>query len=318
VITLSEEKVAAVFTHAEALAAAERAFRALDAGKVEMPPRGEVRIPSHSGTQLTMPCYIHDELGEALTVKIVSVFENNGTRGLPVIQAFLQLQDPETGVLLALMEAEHLTAMRTAAASVLSTKLFANPSPKSILVVGLGRQARTHILAMADAFPGLRIHVCDKKPARAIEFCAKFAEFVKSPLIPVERPSDCLAEVSVVCLATNSREPVLLGDEVRPGLHVTAIGSFRPDMAEFDCNLIVRARVYVDQLGAAQKGAGELIQAASHEVWSWNDIAGELGGVLNSKVRGRTSSDQITVFKSVGLAVQDATAAASVYRIVSA
>ncbi len=315
-LILDRECVRAVFTVEAAIEAAEVAFTALARGLATMPQRLATRVEEHAGTHLSMPCYVNAEGAEALCIKVVTVFERNMPDfGLPTTLAFLALHDPRTGELLALMDAEYLTVRRTAASSALATDRLAPPEAHTLAIFGSGAQAAGHVEAMLAVRPVERVLVVSPDP-RAPAFCEEMTGRFGVPVVHEPDPGRVASEAQILGATTNSTTPVFPGHALRPGAHINAIGSFRPDMRELDGETVRRSTVYVDRREAAQNGAGDLMQAADEGTLDWTTVR-ELGALLIGEAPGRQTPDEITLYKSVGVAVQDATAAATVYRAAS-
>jgi ornithine cyclodeaminase/alanine dehydrogenase-like protein (mu-crystallin family) len=307
-LLLDRNAVKSVFGVEEALAAARAAFLTLAHQKVDMPQRLSVRISHHRGTHLTMPCYAFGSSAEALTMKVATVFEDNpSARGIPATLAFLLLHDPKTGELRALMDAEYLTAMRTAAASALATDLLAPPEASRLTIFGAGNQAAAHVEAMRAVRPITAVTICSRTPERA-ERLADSLTGVEPQVEP--DPHRAIIGADIVCTATTATSQVFSIEALPESVHINAVGAFRPDMCELPPTLFSRCLTVVDQRAAAQAGAGDLIQAADQGLLDWEDVV-ELGELL---LRPRGFSHSVTVFKSVGLAVQDALAADFIYR----
>jgi len=290
------------------------AFVALDEGRAVMPQRASTRVEPRQGTHLSMPCYLRSVAGEVLSIKLATVFERNAADfGLPGTMASLVLHDPRTGEILALMDAEYLTAVRTGAASALATEFLALPDASKAIVFGAGGQAETQLEGVAQTRRLQHAYVVSTNREQSEAFAARMSKRLGFEVTVAEDPASAVRECLIVCTATTSAEPVFNGSDLPLGAHVNAIGSFRPDMCELDAETIRRARVFVDRLEAAQNGSGELIQAVHSGDWNWTDLAGELGGLASGRTTGRTSPDEITVFKSLGLAVQDAAVAGWIY-----
>jgi alanine dehydrogenase len=311
-ILLDRAAVASVFGMPEALQAARSAFLSLAKDRAVMPQRLAVNVAEHAGTHLSMPCYVSGEDGEALTIKIATVFGQNPKRfGLPTTLAFLLLQDPRTGALLALMDAEYLTAQRTGAASGVATDLLAKSDAKVVTLFGAGGQAGAQVEAMLAVRPVERVNVVSLELDKAEGFAASLRDQHGVQARAMIDRAQAVSEADIVCAATNATTPLFPAEAVGPGTHVNAVGAFRGDMAELPAELLGQALVVVDRLEAAQAGAGDLIQAADAGQLSWSDVR-ELGSLL---LEGAPDAGgRPTVFKSVGLAVQDAIAAAAVYR----
>ncbi len=308
-LLLDRATVESVFTMADAIPVARASFLALEAGQAHMPER--LAIGVGSGTHLTMPCYVEQSGGGIVNVKIATVYPNNPALGLGTTLAFLVLQDARTGELLALMDAEHLTRMRTGAGCAVATDLLARKESRVLTVFGAGAQAEAQVEAMLLVRPIERIFIVSRSADRR----DALVERLRSRGLdchPGEGEA-CVRESDIVCTATSSRTPVVFGECLRPGTHINSVGSFRADLAELDVVAVGLCDVYVDHEPAARNGAGELIQAVSAGSWNWDRLCGSLGQLLAQKVAGRRSPEAISLFKSVGVAVQDSFAAQAIY-----
>lgn len=311
---LDRNAVASVFTMDSAIQMAKAAFLALDEGRAVMPERLATRVAQHSGTHLSMPCYAHDDEGDSLSIKVATVFEQNPDRGLPTTMAFLLLHDAETGELISLMDAEYLTAMRTGAASALATQMLAPEDALVATVFGAGPQAESQLEGVAHVRPIQTAYVVSRNPQQTQDFARRMAGRLGIEVLAASSARDAVGASQVICAATISKSPVFDSADLQPGTHVNAVGAFRPDMCELDAEVLSRSRIFVDRLESAQTGAGDLIQAVQAGRMEWDQVAGELGGLVSGRLPGRTSPEQTTVFKSVGLAVQDVFAARWIYQ----
>lgn len=307
---LSSEDVAACLDMASAIDAVREAFRALALGRAAMPQRVATGVAPVGGTHLSMPCFV----GDALTLKSVTVFPGNAALGVPTTQGVLILHDADTGAPLAMMDAEHLTRVRTGAASALATDLLARLEADSALIFGAGAIAQWQLAGIAAVRTLRRVRIVDPNRERA-EALGRWASETLGLDDAAPGGASETAAADIVCCATSSATPVFDGRDLRPGTHVNGVGSFRADMCELDCETVRRSRVFVDHVPAAQAGAGELIAAVEQGAFAWEDLAGTLGQLVIGAVPGRTHDDEITCFKSVGLAVQDAVCARRVYDI---
>lgn len=292
----------------EAIGLAREAFLALARGQVEMPQRLATRVPHHHGTHLSMPCYVKTAEREILIVKVVTVFEDNHAFAKPATMGHLLLHDPTTGELLALMDAEALTAIRTGAASALATDLLAPAGVHSLGLIGAGEQAAAQVEGMLAVRPIERIVIYSRTKVRAMALSARLHTQHGVECLVAQSAEEIARTCRLICCATNSATPVLRGEWLQPGTHINAVGAFRADMAELDADAVGRSRVVVDYLPAARNGAGDLIQATGLD---WARVR-ELGEVLQTNFERQP--EDITLFKSVGTAVQDAFAADWVYR----
>lgn len=306
---LTAEDVRRALPMATAIAAMRDAFRELSAGEAEVPLRSRLDVSQNAGVTLIMPSYLK-RTGE-MAVKIVSVFSRNPERQLPTIHALVVALDDQTGAPAALLEGAALTALRTGAASGAATDALARPESRTGAIFGSGAQARTQLEALCTVrrLERVWIYSLDEPSARRlIEECAGQAP-IPSEVRIAASPQQAVEEADVICTATTSATPVFPDDALRPGVHINAIGSFTPTMQEIDPNTVRRARLVVDSRQAALAETGDLILPIQDGTITPDDIYAELGEILAGDVPGRTDEEQITLFKSVGLAVQDAVAA---------
>jgi len=301
---LTANDVRAALTMPDAIAAMRVAFGEFSAGRAEVPMRS--RLVSPQGVTLVMPALMADK--GALGVKIVSIFENNPAQGLPTVTAAVLVLDPATGMPLALMDGTGLTALRTGAAGGLAADLLARKDAAVMALFGAGVQARAQLAAVRAVRDIYRVNLVDPDEKAAMALMAEVATSEKAPAITYFNDAEAaVAEADIVAAATTSRKPVFDGRHLRPGTHVTGVGSFTPEMQEIDAETIRRARVVVDSREACAAEAGDLIVAGALD-----RIDAEIGEIVNGAYPGREDDEQITYFKSVGLAVQDAAVAAAV------
>lgn len=279
-----------------AIQAMRDAFGQLSSGRATIPVR--THLESGGVTLLGMPGALTDP--PALGAKLVTVAPGNRERGLPAIHALVALMDPRTGVPVAVMDGEWLTALRTGAGSGLATDLLALPDASVLAVIGAGPQARTQIEAVRAVRPirEIRVHSRTGGSARALA-----AEMEGVDVSVADTSEAAVQGAQVVVTATDSCAPVI-PDRLSPGTHVNAVGGYRPDMQEIPSSLMGRARVVVDQVEATLAEAGDVVVPVSSGVLVPADLV-ELGEVVNGTAVGRTSPAEITVFKSVGNAAQD-------------
>jgi ornithine cyclodeaminase len=285
----------------EAVAAMKRAFSDLSGGRVVMPQRLAVPVAPADGTLLVKPAYVKDG---GLGAKLVSFFPRNAESGKAAITGIVILLDPATGEPVALLDGTFVTAWRTGAASGAATDLLARKDARVGALFGCGAQARTQILAI-DAVRSLKtIRVYDPAAGAAARFIEEMAPQVKATLVRAADPREAAEGADVICTATTSATPVFEGNCLTPGVHVNGVGSFTPRMQEVDIWTVERSSVFVDSRQAALTEAGDLIiatRAGVTEPGVWTEI----GDVVSGSKPGRTAEDQITFFKSVGVAVQD-------------
>jgi ornithine cyclodeaminase len=256
-----------------------------------------------------MPAHLQET--DALAIKIVSVFPENLSRGLSTIHAIVIALDAKTGQPIALLEGASLTAIRTGAASGAATELLAREESRKVAIFGSGVQARTQLEAVCTVRPIDQVVVYSLDEPGAQSFLDEMAGVgpIPSALSLADSPSEAIREADIICTATTSSQPVFSGNELAPGTHINAIGSFTPQMQEVDSETVKRAVVVVDSLEATLAEAGDLIIPMEKKLISSDHIHGELGEIVSGRKKGRSSPQEITLFKSVGIAVQDAAAA---------
>ena len=303
-LCLSADDLHAALPMEVAVRVVKQAFAAYSAGRAEAPLRTALSIPDRDATTLVMPCYLPDY---GLGTKVVSVFPQNRGGLKPVINGLVVLLDPETGEPMALVDGTALTAWRTGAASGAATDLLSVEHAREAAVIGAGAQARTQVMALdtVRSLDAIRIYARTADRVRAL--IEELQPHVSATLVAAESAVAAVRDVAIVCTATSSTTPVLDGSVLAPGTHVNAIGSFTTDMCEIDAGTIGRAHVFVDSVAAAAAEAGDLLAAEREGATQRQDWT-ELGLVITGTAPGR-DGDEITLFKSVGLAVQDIAAA---------
>ena len=296
-----------------AIDAMKQAFAAFSDGKALVPPRIHLPIAPHSGISFIMPSFVDAEAtsDQALAVKVVSLFDGNQARGLARIQAAVVVLEPDTGRPIALLDGAMLTAIRTAAASGAATDLLARRDCRTVALFGAGVQAITHLFAMCAVRPIEKIFVFGRTPSKVAALIAEFAgrPAIPAELIAADSPQQALQDADIVCCTTTSKEPIFDDADLKPGVHINAVGSYTPQAREVPPETVRRALVVVDSRHAAWEEAGDLIQPMQAGVIGREHIHAELGELVLGRKSGRSDDQQVTFFKSVGLAVQDAVAA---------
>lgn len=254
--------------------------------------------PAAGGEFLVMPAVD----GAAAGVKLLMVQPANADRGEPTIQGTYVLFDADRGRPVALLDGTALTRLRTPAASAIATDALARDDVSTLGIIGSGPQAAAHIEAMLCVRPAIEtIVVASRNPANAAAVVASITRADREVIVgSIEQAAGC----DIVCVATRSSEPVVTAAMVRPGTHINAVGAYRANMRELSADLLRAATVTVDELHAAHDEAGDLIMAVAAGGWSWDRVAGDLHTMSGGTTR-RTHPAEITVFKSVGLAVED-------------
>ena len=276
------------------------AFETYAAGDLILPSRQRLDVPG--GVVFAMPCA---GLGGRLGIKTVSVFDGNPSRGIPRLLATYALHDAGTGALMALLDGAYLTAVRTAAASALAATYLARPESSRVGVFGSGVQARFHLEALRARFPVTEAMVVGRTPAKATAFAAATERDLGVPVRAGAGPDEVLARADIVVTATTSGTPLFAGHLLRPGQCVLAVGAFTPATRELDTAAIRRARVFVDTREGALAEAGDLLMPLAEGAIEPSHLLGDLGDLVAGRVRGRQGTEEITVFKSVGTALED-------------
>ncbi len=310
-LILSASDVRMALPMGQTIEAMKRAFAAFSSGKADVPLRSRLSIPAHDAVSLFMPAYLADEEGEALAVKAVTLFPENYQMDLPLIHAAVLLFAANTGRPEALLEGSVLTAIRTGAASGAATDLLARPDSQTVAIFGAGVQARTQLEAVCTVRRVRTVWVFDPNQEKAERFKEEMAG--KRP-IPIDirvaqDPGQAVSEADIICTATTSRTPVFEDRFLKMGVHINAIGSYTPEMQEVPAETVQRACLVVDSRAAALAEAGDILQPMQEGKIDAKHIHAELGEVVLGWQVGRTDESRITLFKSVGLAVQDAAAA---------
>jgi ornithine cyclodeaminase/alanine dehydrogenase-like protein (mu-crystallin family) len=290
---LTEQQVREHLRMTELIPATEKALIDFSAGRVTQPVRSIISIDPPGGFLGLMPALAPDGLG----LKAVTFYPSNAERSLPTHMATIFLIDPQTGMPLAIMDGRLITEMRTAAVSAAATKLLASPDAKVLAILGSGVQARSHVeaLRLVRQFEEIRVW------SHTREHAERFAEEISAKSTSAE---EAVRDADVVVTATNSKIPVLKGSWLKPGCHVNAIGACRPDWRELDDEAMANV-VFVDSREGAMKESGDIILSGAK-------VYAELGEALSSKVPAR--ANETTIFKSLGMAVEDITAGLLVYR----
>lgn len=290
------------------------AMVAISNGETEMPQR--LIVPVSGQALLGVMPSAAKKIG-VFGAKIVSAHHGNAGSGVPVIQGYVVLFEVDHGSPFAIVEAAELTARRTAAASALATRLLARRDARTHGIFGSGVQARSHAEAIATAMPDLgELRIWGRSTDAVKSLIENLRGSITCKIRACENPAEA-AECDIVTCVTSSPEPVLAGETLRPGAHVNLIGAHTAKTREADGVAMARGRIFVDHCAAAKVEAGDILLAIDEEFIRWDDVAGELGEVVSGLLPGRTSDDEISIFKSVGLAVQDIYAANAVYRAAS-
>jgi len=303
VLTFSEEQVRQLADIDQVIAALRSAFARDFNSTLLMPVRTSMELKR--GVLLLMPCY--DRALPAAGVKLVSVTEAGG------VNASYELIDPESGRVRARMEANWLTDLRTAATSAVATDLSARREAETLGVFGTGRQARAHLAVLPHVRRFKRFLVCGSGRSDVKKFCSEIEREhgVQTEAVDAQQ---CAREADVLCTCTDSPLPLFDGRQLRPGAHLNVIGAFQPHTREVDDETVRRSRVVVDTYEGALAESGDLLIPLANGTIRRDHIVADLHEVASGKMQGRTSEDEITMFKSVGCALEDLVTAQLIYR----
>ena len=312
-LLLTKSDVVNVLDMKSTMEIVEKAFAELQKGTANMPARTPIKVEEHHGLALYMPAMIGD-MG-SLGAKIVTVYPDNPTKyHMPTVLGVIILLDVKTGEPVAIMDGGFLTAMRTGGVSGVATKYMARKDAKIGAILGSGVQAKAQVWAMVEAVDFEKVLVYSIDPPEKIEsFCNVQNAQHGVPFEPAESAEAACRATDVLTLATSAAEPIIDYDWLKPGTHINGIGSHAPHMRELDEKTVTNAYIIADQKEACLAESGDFIIPMNEGKWNESMLAGDLGAVVTGAVPGRTSDDQVTLFKSNGLAIQDMSTAFAVY-----
>jgi len=310
-LILNAKDVQQALPMGQCIQAMKSAYAALSAGRAEVPLRTRLSVPVHEAVSLFMPAYVLDEAGESLVVKVVSLFPHNVKRGLALIQAAVLVLEADTGRPICLLEGATLTAIRTGAASGAATDLLARPEARVAAIFGAGVQARTQLEAICSIRSIQTAWIYDTNRARAEALIGDMAgqSLIPADLRLADSPSQAVQDADVICAATTSTRPVFNDADLKPGVHINGVGSYTPEMQEIPAETVKRAQIVVDSRSASLAESGDLVRPILQGHITAKHIHAEIGEIVLGRKPGRSSPDQVTFFKTVGVAVQDAVAA---------
>ena len=295
----------------EAIEAVEAAFKEKELGRAQMPPKTYLFYKKYEGDLRVMPSYL-EEL-DISGVKVVNVHPNNPRKyNLPSVMAIVVLVDPKNGNPISIMNGAYLTAMRTGAASGIATKYLARRESKILALIGAGVQARTQLMAIAEVLDLEEVRVCDKSAEAQKKFIEKSREMYPFKFVGC-KSENCVVGADVISTTTPSTTPILKNDWIEPGMHINAIGADAPGKEELDPLILKRAKIVVDDWAQALH-SGEVNVPLTKGIITEKDIFGELGEIIAGKKPRRVTNDEITIFDSTGLSIQDVTIATKIFK----
>ena len=294
----------------ETIDAVELAFKMKATGRTQMPPKQYIFLKKYNGDLRTMPAYIENV--DVATVKVVNSHPDNRKQGLPTVMATITLVDPKTGFPKAIMSGTWITALRTAAAGAIAAKYLANPNPNTVGFVGAGTQARTQLMGLQNVFDSLQeVKVWDINEKASEKYVTEMATaYPQLKFCSVETVKEAVQNADIVVTATPSRKPLVSVEWIDKGTHINCIGADAPGKQELDPSILLKSKVVIDDWEQGVHG-GEINVPFAEGMISKEDIWGDICEVVAGQKAGRTSEEEITVFSSTGLAIQD-TAVANV------
>ena len=332
---LTEADVKSVLAMDDLIDTMASALQRFSSGRVTQPVRTVISVDGDHAFFGLMPAFVRradagdpTTFGEALGTKLVTVFGGNAARGLHSHLASILLLDPDTGALRALLDGRYITEARTAAVSAVSSRLLARPRSSSLAIIGSGVQARSHLDALSRVHTLRNVAVWSPQKQHRDRFVAEAnaaraadptedsrprSQVQVSPVRAVDHPGEAVVGADLIVLATSSPTPVVESGWVKPGAHVISVGACRPTQREMDPALVARARLFVDSRAAALVESGDVVLGIQEGRFTAEHIVAEIGELVNGAA-GRQTDTEITIFKSLGLAVEDVTAADLAYR----
>ncbi len=313
---LTEHDVKSVLSMDDLIETMASALQRFSTGRVTQPVRTVIPIEDDAFAGF-MPAHVRSSLAgdrDALGAKLVTVVGRNHARGLPSHLASIVLMDPETGALVALLDGRYITEARTAAVSAVSSRLLARKTATSLAIIGTGVQARSHLDALSRVHALRQVTVWSPQQRHRDAFVEEVRDGLQAVpaavphITAADHAGEAVVGADVIVLVTSSPTPVIENGWVKPGAHVISVGACRPNQREMDPALVARARLFVDSRAAALVESGDIVMGLQERRFGADHIVAELGDVVNGAA-GRRSDIEVTIFKSLGLAVEDVTAA---------
>ena len=319
ILVLKESDISSIITMSDIISADKEALSIYSNNLSNIPLRTNIDVPEFKGQCLFMSGYAAP--AKALGVKIVSVYPNNINKNLTSVPATMVLVNAETGIVNALIDGTYLTRLRTGAISGLATEILSRKNSKIFALFGTGGQAVTQLEAVLTVRNIELVKVYDVMNERAVDFAKKMSEkfskkFNNVKIISVKSSDEAVEDADIITTVTTSKKPVFNANKVKKNVHINGVGSYTPDMCEVPEEILVKAnKIYVDTKDGAINESGDLIQPIKKGTIKVEKINGELGEVINGKIKGRESDEEMTFFKTTGSAVLDLVAAQKIYEL---
>jgi alanine dehydrogenase len=326
---INKEKIATLLPMDECISAMETMFHALANGECLQPLRSIMWLPDKSGLLGMMPGYAknpdksdhsngpgadHSNGPGVMVLKAISIFHDNHAAGYPSHQGVVILFDGQHGTPLLFFDAAEITAIRTAAASAIATRLLSRENSKTLAILGTGEQAVKHIEAILQVRKIDQINLWGRDLQKSTALAQKMSARYSIPIHPTDNIRTAIDKADIICTVTASKQPILPGDRIPQGTHINAVGSSTPAARELDTLAIQRSKLFTDRRESLLNEAGDFLIPREEGAITDSHIKGEIGEVLIGTKKGRESSDEITLFKSLGIAVEDLFAAWHIYK----
>ncbi len=300
---VNKEKIASLLPMEECIEVMEKMFRSLAAGGCAQPLRSMMWLPDRTGLLGMMPGYAA-KLG-IIGIKVISVFHGNREAGLPSHQGVVMLFDAQYGQPLMLFDAGEITAIRTAAASAVATRLLSRENSERLAIIGSGEQAKRHIEAMLLVRKIKQVNLWSRNEKNAKELAEKISSQYKIAIHVTKNVKETVKHADIICTVTSSKEPVLMGEWIAAGAHINAVGASTPATRELDTAAVVKSKLFTDCYESLLNEAGDFLIPKKEEAVTNEHIKAEVREVLSGTKKGRENDEEITLFKSLGIAAED-------------
>jgi len=311
VLILNKEEVESILTMQACIGIMSDAFKALEKGESLQPLRSLMRLPSQKGLLGMMPGYTGEN--NIFGIKSISVFPENYKKGISSHQGVILLYEGESGRLLAVLDAEEITAVRTAAVSALATDVLARKDASTLAILGAGVQGRQHLKSISLVRSISKVFIWDIADQYTKAYVEDESKHTDKDIIGASTAKEAVADADIICTVTPSREPILRHAWIKPGTHINAVGACTPKAQELESILVAQSRLYTDCRESLFHEPGDFLNPKQEGLITEDHVIGELGELLTGKIKGRETDDDITLFKSLGLAIEDLASGYFVY-----
>ena len=308
---INNEKIASLLPMNECIEVMEKMFCSLAAGECLQPLRNIMMLPDRSGVMGMMPG--HSAKLDVMGIKVITVFHANSETGLPSHQGIVILFDAKNGTPLMFFDALEITAIRTAAASAVATKILSRKNSSTLAIIGSGEQAKRHIESILLVRNIKQVYLWSRNPQNAKELAEKTISKYSIPVITTATVKEAIINADIVCTVTASKEPVVAGEWIAAGTHINAVGSSVRSARELDTAAIIKSKLFADRYESLFNEAGDFLIPRNEGIVTDEDVKAEIGEVLLGIKKGRESDDEITLFKSLGIAAEDIFSAYHIY-----